>query len=105
MPIALGNIANSAAASVYTSVGNTAITFLSLTNYSASNVTANVFVVPSGNTAGNLNLVLSQIEIATLDTYQLYAGGEKLLLSNGDSVQANANVNNALTTVTSFTTI
>jgi hypothetical protein len=62
-------------------------------------------VVPSGNTAGNLNLVLSQIEIATLDTYQLYAGGEKLLLSNGDSVQANANVNNALTTVTSYTTI
>jgi hypothetical protein len=105
MPIALGNIANSTATSAYTSVGNTAITFLSLTNYSASNVIANVFVVPSGNTAGNLNLVLSQIEIATLDTYQLYAGGEKLLLSNGDSVQANANVNNALTTVTSFTTI
>jgi hypothetical protein len=105
MPIALGNIANSTATSAYTSVGNTAITFLSLTNYSAGNITANVFVVPSGNTAGNLNLVLSQIEIATLDTYQLYAGGEKLLLSNGDSVQANANVNNALTTVTSFTTI
>jgi hypothetical protein len=105
MPIALGNIANSAAASVYTSVGNTAITFLSLTNYSASNVTANVFVVPSGNTAGNLNVILSQIEIATLDTYQLYAGGEKLLLSNGDSIQANANANNSITTVTSYTTI
>ena len=105
MPIALGNIANSTATSAYTSVGNAAITFLSLTNYSAGNITANVFVVPSGNTAANLNLVLSQIEIATLDTYQLYAGGEKLLLSNGDSVQANANVNNALTTVTSYTTI
>jgi hypothetical protein len=104
MPIALGNITTSAS-NAYVSTGNTAITFLSLTNYSASNVIANVFVVPSGNTAGNLNLVLSQIEIATLDTYQLYAGGEKLLLSNGDSVQANANVNNALTTVTSFTTI
>ena len=105
MPIALGNIANSAAASIYTSVGNTAITFLSLTNYSASNVTANVFVVPSGNTAANLNVILSQIEIATLDTYQLYAGGEKLLLSNGDSIQANANVNSSITTVTSYTTI
>ena len=104
MPIALGNITTSAS-NAYVSTGNTAITFLSLTNYSASNVIANVFVVPSGNTAGNLNLVLSQIEIATLDTYQLYAGGEKLLLSNGDSVQANANVNNALTTVTSYTTI
>ena len=104
MPIALGNI-TTVASNAYVSTGNTAITFLSLTNYSASNVIANVFVVPSGNTAGNLNLVLSQIEIATLDTYQLYAGGEKLLLSNGDSVQANANVNNSITTVTSYTTI
>ena len=104
MPIALGNI-TTVASNAYVSTGNTAITFLSLTNYSASNVIANVFVVPSGNTAGNLNLVLSQIEIATLDTYQLYAGGEKLLLSNGDSVQANANTNNSITTVTSFTTI
>ena len=104
MPIALGNI-TTAASNAYVSTGNTAITFLSLTNYSASNVIANVFVVPSGSTAGNLNLVLSQIEIATLDTYQLYAGGEKLLLSNGDSVQANANANNSITTVTSYTTI
>ena len=105
MPIALGNIANSTATSAYTSVGNTAITFLSLTNYSASNVIANVFVVPSGDTAGNLNVILSQIEIATLDTYQLYAGGEKLLLDNGDSIQANANANSSITTVTSYTTI
>jgi len=104
MPIALGNITTSVS-NAYASSGNTAVTFLSITNYSAGNVTANVFVVPSGNTAGNLNVVLSQIEIATLDTYQLYAGGEKLLLSNGDSVQANANANNSITTVTSYTTI
>ena len=104
MPIALGNITTSAS-NAYVSTGNTAITFLSLTNYSASNVIANVIVVPSGNTAGKLNVILSQIEIATLDTYQLYAAGEKLLLSNGDSIQANANANNSISTVTSFTTI
>ena len=104
MPIALGNI-TTAASNAYVSTGNTAVTFLSITNYSAGNITANVFVVPSGDTAGNLNVILSQIEIATLDTYQLYSGGEKLLLSNGDSVQANANANNSITTVTSYTTI
>lgn len=104
MPIALGNITTSAS-NAYVSTGNTAVTFLSITNYSAGNITANVFVVPSGDTAGNLNIILSQIEIATLDTYQLYSGGEKLLLSNGDSVQANANANNSITTVTSYTTI
>jgi hypothetical protein len=104
MPIATGNVTTSAAA-IYTSSGNTAITFLSLCNYSAGNITANVFVVPNGNIAGNLNVILKTIEIATGDTYQLYAAGEKLLLSNGDTVQANANVDNALNTVSSYTTI
>jgi hypothetical protein len=39
------------------------------------------------------------------DTYQLYAGAEKLLLNNGDSVQVNASANTAITTVTSYTSI
>ena len=39
------------------------------------------------------------------DTYQLYAGAEKLLLANGDSVQVNASANNAISTVTSYTSI
>ena len=101
MPIATGNVTTTAAA-VYTSTGNTAVTFLSLCNYSAGNVTANVFVVPNSDTAGNLTAVLNTLEIAANDTYQLYAGNEKLVLGNGDSVQANANVDNAVTTVTSY---
>jgi hypothetical protein len=101
MPIATGNVTTTAAA-VYTSTGNTAVTFLSLCNYSAGNVTANVYVVPNGDTAGNLTAVLAEIEIASKDTYQLYAGNEKLVLGNGDSVQANANVDNSVTTVTSY---
>jgi hypothetical protein len=101
MPIATGNVTTTAAA-VYTSSGNTAVTFLSICNYSAGNVTANVFVVPNAASAGNLTAVLTEIEIASKDTYQLYAGNEKLVLGNGDSVQANANVDNAVTTVTSY---
>lgn len=101
MPIALGNV-TTAAAAVYTSSGNTAVTFVSICNYSAGNITANVFVVPSGNTASNLNTVLSQIEIAANDTYQLYAGNEKLVLGNGDMIQADANANNTVATVTSY---
>lgn len=104
MPIATGNVTTSTAA-VYTSSGNTAVTWFSICNYTAGNVTANVFVVPSAGSAGNLNCVLSEIEIAADDTYQLYAAGEKLLLSNGDSVQINANADNTLNTVCSFTTI
>jgi hypothetical protein len=101
MPLATGNV-TTAAAAVYTSSGNTAVTFLSICNYSAGNVIANVFVVPNGSSAGNLTAVLTEIELASKDTYQLYAGNEKLVLGNGDSVQANANVDNAVTTVTSY---
>ena len=62
MTIQVGNVTTSAA-SVYTSVGNTAITFLSLCNYTAGNVAANVYVVPSGGTAGNTNIILSNITV------------------------------------------
>ena len=103
MPIATANVTNGSASNVYVSSGNTAITFLSFTNITAGNVNANVYVVPSGDTAGNTNVMLLQIEIASLDTYQLYAGGEKLLLSNGDSVQANSNAASSITTVCSYT--
>lgn len=104
MTIAVGNVTSSAG-NIYTSTGNTAITFLSFTNYSAGNVVANVWVVPSGDTAANTNIILSQLLITANDTYQLYAGSEKLLLGPGDAVQADANANNAITTVTSYTTI
>lgn len=104
MTIQVGNVTTSASA-VYTSSGNTAITFMSLCNYTAGNVVANVYVVPSGDSAGNDNVIINNITITQGDTYQLYAGAEKLLLENGDSVQVDANANNSITTVTSYTSI
>ena len=92
-------------ANVYVSSGNTAVTFLSLANYGVSNVTANVYVVPSGNTAGNLNVVVSNIQITTQDTYQFYAGNEKLVLATGDSIQVNSGSNNAIAAVVSYTSV
>jgi hypothetical protein len=104
MSISVGNV-TTAVANVYVSSGSTAITFMSLCNYSAGNVLANVYVVPSGSSSANANIVLASIELTALDTYQLYAGGEKLLLGTGDTVRVNANVNNAITTVVSYTSI
>ena len=94
-----------AAGNIYVSTGQTVVTFLSLTNYSVANVLANVYVVPSGDTASNNNIIISNIEIASQDTYQIYAGNEKLLLDNGDTIQANAAANASITAVTSFSTI
>ena len=101
---------STAVSNVYVSTGNTAITFMSFCNYSAGNVLANVYVVPSGLSAGNSNIILTGIELAaagngTGDTYQLYSGGEKILLGDGDSIQADSDTNSAITVVTSYTTI
>ena len=72
MTISVANITTSTS-NAYVSGGNTAITFMSLCNYSASNVIANVYVVPSGNSAGNTNIVMASLPLSTLDTYQFYA--------------------------------
>lgn len=104
MSITTGNITTSVA-NAYVSTGATAITFMTLCNYTVANVFANVHVVPSGDVASNLNCIIASIEIAALDTYQLYAGGEKLLLADGDSIQVNASANNSISTVTSYTSI
>lgn len=104
MPITTASVSTTVG-NVYVSSGNTAITFLSICNYSVANVTANVYAVPSTGSASDANKILSAIEIQSGDTYQLYAGGEKLLLANGDAIQLNASANTSITVVTSFSTI
>jgi hypothetical protein len=79
------------------------VTFLSLCNYTTSNVQANVWIVPSGDTPGNLTAVVANIDIGPQDTYQFYVGNEKLILSNNDAIVANASGNLSLTTITSYT--
>jgi hypothetical protein len=93
------------AANVYVSTGNTAITSLTLCNYSAGNVTANLFVVPAGNSASTANQMWHNLPLPTADTYQLYAAAEKILLGPGDAIQANCSGNTAVTVITSYTSI
>ena len=89
---------------IYTSVGNTAITSLTMCNWGVSNVTANLFVVPSGNTPDTTNIALSNIAIPLSETAQMYMFSEKLLLANGDTICANASAN-TVTAITSYTTL
>jgi hypothetical protein len=111
MTIQVSNVTTSGT-TVYTSGGNTAITFMSICNYSNSTVVANVYVVPNGNVASNNNITLASLHLGAGnagigggDTYQLYAASEKLLLGPGDFVSINASANNAITVITSYTTI
>ena len=102
MTIAVGNVTTSASA-IYTSSGNTVVTFLSICNYSITDAVANVWVVPNGSSAANTNAVIKTLAIGNTDTYQFYVGNEKLVLGNGDTIQVDASANNLLTTVVSYT--
>lgn len=102
MTIAVGNVTTTAA-SVYTSSGNTVVTFLSICNYTGTDAVANVWVVPNGSSAANATAVINALAVGNTDTYQFYVGNEKLILGNGDSIQINASADNLLTTVVSYT--
>jgi hypothetical protein len=88
---------------VYTSTGNTVITYLSITNYSAGNALANVHVVPAAASANAQNTIISNVLITAGDSLQLYTGNEKLILENATLIYVVSNANSALTSVTSFT--
>ncbi len=109
MAIVTANV-TSVGTDVYTSNGNSAVTYASFCNYSANAVSANIHVVPNGDSPSNLNLTITGLELTasgngTGDTYQLYSGGEKLLLENGDLIYVQANTDNAIAAVVSFTSI
>lgn len=103
MTIAVANV-TTAGNVIYPSIGNTAITYLALCNYSASNVSANVYVVPNGDTAANSNMLISSLNITGNDTFFLYIAAEKIILGNGDSIQATVSANTVTSTI-SYTSI
>ena len=96
---------------VYTSSGNTVVTYLSLCNYSNASVNINIYVVPNSGgsvgTASNNNIAIASLELVSNatsagDTYQFYVGNEKLVLSNNDTIQVTSNAN-TVTAITSYT--
>ena len=90
-------LAPSAATSVFTSAGNTAITTAYICNTSASTIIANLFAVPIGSVANNINKIYSNVSIASNDT--LILEWERLIFSNGDGLFANASAAGLATTI------
>jgi hypothetical protein len=101
MPILQGS-ATTTGGNIYTSSGNTVITWVSLCNYTAANITANLHVLQTGCTAANINMIACNVLITSGDTYQIYTGNEKLILSNTQALYAVANAN-ALAATVSYT--
>jgi hypothetical protein len=93
------------ATTVYTSSGDSAVTYVSFTNYTGSAVDIDVNVVPSGDSVGNVNTVIKTLTIDATDTYFMYSSGEKMLLGNADSIVATANTASAISSFISYTSI
>jgi hypothetical protein len=88
------------ASAVYTSSGNSAVTTMYLCNYSVSDRTVTIYLVPSAGTAGNSNIIYKEVPIAAGDTYIIDT--ERLVLANGDSVQALASSTSSVTMTVSY---
>jgi hypothetical protein len=63
-------------------------------NRNGSATAFNLYLVPSGQTAGANNIVYSNKTVTSNDTYILEL--EKIILSNGDMLQASANTANVI---------
>ena len=77
-----------------TGISGQAVTTLYFCNRNGSTTTFNLHVVPAGFTANSNNIVYSNKTVAAGDTY--IVDWEKLVLGQGDTIRANANVGNAI---------
>jgi len=92
-------------AAVYTSSGNTALTWATFTNTSGSAATLTLHIVPNGGSATDQNMILDAESIVAGDTFNLYTAGEKILLETGDMIQAWSDTASAVNAVFSYTSI
>ena len=99
------NLLTTTTQSIFTSVANTAITFMSFCNHTSVPVTINMYVVPAGETISNTCLVYSLLQIPPYDTYQIYVGNEKLILAPGDEIHSDADIDSVVNVVTSYTSV
>ena len=94
MAITQAGAIGTGATTVYTSSGTTAITCMFFMNDNAAARTLNVHVVQSGGSIANTNQIVKTITIDPADSYVINT--EKLVLSNGDTIQCTASVGSSI---------
>lgn len=95
------SVLTTSAANVYVSSGNSVISTMYFCNTDTSARTINVFLLSSGNVTANIaRQIYSEVQIAANDTFVVDA--EKLVLANGDMIQANASVNSVVTATINY---
>ena len=78
-------------ANVYTSSGNTVISVAYFCNVNPLTITFNLYAVPNSGSATTATQIYKDVQVAAGDTFVVDM--EKLVLGNGDTIQANASSN------------
>ena len=91
------------ATTIFTSSGSNATTAMFFMNDNVSARTLNVHVVQSGGTAGTTNKIIIAVNIDGGDTYVINT--EKLVLGNGDTIQASASAGSSIYATVSHVSI
>ncbi len=87
-------LVGTSATTVFTSVNNMATTALFFMNDNASGRNLTIHVVKSGASAAASNVIVKAITVNGGDTYVVNT--EKLVLANGDTIQAVASASNSI---------
>lgn len=87
----------------YTSSGETVVTPIYLCNYSGSSANVTIYAVPNSGTASTTNVIYYQLTITAGDTYVI--DKEKLILGNGDTLQASCSANTSISVTVSYSSI
>jgi hypothetical protein len=85
---------------IYTSSGNNAITTVIICNTGSSDRTLTLHAVPSGGSAGTVNMIVNALVVPAGDTVSF--DQEKMVLSNGDSLVAVGSNTNLSATVSTL---
>jgi len=97
------SVLGTTASAIYTSSGTNVVSLLYFCNTSGSTKTVNLYLVPSGGSAGNSTVVYQNYAITSSDT--LVVSTEKIVLSNGDAIYANANAATSITSTVGYFTL
>lgn len=92
---------NTSVANIYASSGNSVVVTAFFCNTDASARTFNLYAVPAAGTAGTGNQILKSVTVNAGDTYIM--NSERLVLANGETLQANASVNSVVVATVSYT--
>ena len=92
---------DSVVGNIYASSGNTTVVTMYFCNTDASARTINLYLVPAAGTAGTSNQIIKTLSISAGDTY--IKNTERLCLSNGETIQANASVGSVVVATVNYT--